>query len=185
MSTARRTQNPRVSSLPRRLRRPRHGIRTIHRTAHARFRFRPETCLGSASLAESELPAAQADACPPCRRDPHGPHGSAAPWRRHRPCSSRRRGSRLARQDDQSPLVAGVRRARADALGFAAVSRGSPVQIWARSCGKLTAQAATRRAASRRAGWGPALPAGSKPPWLSRYEARRRSSVSSSDAVGS
>jgi len=64
--------------------------------------------VGLLELAESELPAAQADACPHCRRDPHRsthePHGSA-PRRRHRPCSSRRRGSRLARQDDQSPLV--------------------------------------------------------------------------------
>src|SRR5204863_1136490 len=41
--TARRTQSPRALSLPRRLRRPRHGVRTIHRTAHARFRFRPDT----------------------------------------------------------------------------------------------------------------------------------------------
>src|SRR2546430_2838553 len=85
------------------------------------------------------------------------------------------------------PVPPGSRRAAdsADALGFAAVSRGSRVQIWARSSGKLTAQAATRRAARRRPGWGPALPAGSKPPWLSTYEARRRSSVSSSAAVGS
>src|SRR5439155_745479 len=39
-------------------------------------------------------------------------------------------------------------------------------------CGKLTAQAAARREARRR-GWGPALPAGSMPAWLPRYEARR------------
>src|SRR5207253_8760745 len=37
VSTAPCTQSPRVLSLPRRLRRPRHGVRTVHRTAHARF----------------------------------------------------------------------------------------------------------------------------------------------------
>src|SRR2546430_16864082 len=72
------------------------------------------------------------------------------------------------------PVPPGSRRAAdsADALGFAAVSRGSPVQNWARGCGKLTAQAATRRAASRRAGWGPALPVGGMPPRLPPSQAR-------------
>src|SRR5438094_774121 len=72
------------------------------------------------------------------------------------------------------PVPPGSRRAAgsADAFGFAAVSRGPPVQIRAPRCGKLTAQAAARREARRR-GWGPALPAGSMPAWLPRYEARR------------
>src|SRR5439155_6340820 len=44
VSAAWRTRTAHGSSVvPRRLRRRRHGVRTIHRTPHARFRFRPET----------------------------------------------------------------------------------------------------------------------------------------------
>jgi len=49
LRTAARADSPRVFSLPRRLRRPRHGVRTIHRTPHARFRFDPRHGLGSVS----------------------------------------------------------------------------------------------------------------------------------------
>jgi len=40
---------PDRSSLPRRLRRPRHSVRRIHWTPHARFRFDPRHDLGSLS----------------------------------------------------------------------------------------------------------------------------------------
>src|SRR5438132_4499426 len=49
----------RTSVLPRRLCRPRHGLSTIHRTLHARLRFRPETrvsgrCIKYALAARAE-----------------------------------------------------------------------------------------------------------------------------------
>src|SRR5437773_2154390 len=135
-----------------------------------------------------------ADPVPPRGQTPARPAGgtraarprepeSTAPRLRHRPCSSRRRASRLARQD---PVPPGSRRAAGSASspGSPPSAGGCPHRSVPGVARKLTAQAA-RRAATRRVGGGPALPSGSMPLWLFRYAARRWSSVSSSSGVGS